>query len=247
MFILRLVALAVAGLTLAGPVAAQEWQGATDRERHQTAALVVWPSGYALVARYEAGDFQVFMRVPESARADAGNVLNFEGQSRTMGLALPYGSDEGQVLFTQEPSRAARWLLKDGQLAVTVGQRAPVALALPDDPAPLREAMRACDRPETDSRDLLPTSSSVSWRIWPRPEWPHRAANDIGIAVVGLSCIVAEQGRLVDCEVERESPSEQGFGYEAVRAMTDARIQSSGENALQIGTLVRFNVAFQME
>ena len=247
MRVVRFSAVALAGLALASPVAAQEWQGAINRARHQTAALVAWPSGYALVARCEAGDFQVFMRLPEIAPADPGNVLNFEGQSRTMGLTPPYGSDEGQVLFTQEPSRAARWLLGGGQLSVTVGQRAPVTLALPEDQAPLREAMRACDRPETDSRDLLPTSSSVSWRILPRPGWPRRAATDIGIAVVGLSCILAEGGRLHDCVIERESPAAQGFGREAVEAMSDARVQTDGADALQVGTLARFNVIFQVQ
>lgn len=244
---LPLVAVAVVSLALASPVAAQEWQASTNGARRQTAALVVWPTGYALVARCEAGDFQAFLRLPEAAAADYRNILTFEGQSRTMGLDPPYGSDESQVLFVQEPSRAARWLLGGGQLSVAVGQRAPVTLALPDDPSALREAMRACNRPETDSRDLLPTATDLNWRIRPRPDWPHRAASNISFAAVVVSCILAEGGRLEHCEVERESPTEEGFGYEAIRAMSDARVQSTGEGALDVGTLVRFSVTFRLE
>lgn len=240
------LAAALAGSLLASPVVAQTWRAEANAADETTAALAVWPSGHALVARCQAGDFQVFLRLPQSVSDETAHRLVFEGQSRDMSISLPLGQDAGQILFTQEPSRAARWLTGGGQLTVEVTGQPTAELLLPDDPAPLRAAMQACNRAEVDARDLLPMAGSISWRVRPMPEWPQDASPGTVRAIVGLSCVAADGGRLTECVAERESPAGQGFGRAAIRSAQRARLDPETGDGLTVGMLVRFNIAFSL-
>jgi len=209
----RAATFALAAWTLATAASAQEWQ--VQRERGQSSALAVWPSGHALVIRCQAEDFQVFLRLPTTVTAEESSSLNLEGQSRRMALALPYGAESGAILFAQEPARAARWLADGGQLTVETDGQDTVALTLPPDGEPIRQSLLHCNRPLQSPRDNFPRATDLQWERRPDPQDFMRAL-DIGdlpeeaVVSVVLSCRMRADGRLEDCEPEQETPA--GFG-----------------------------------
>ncbi len=209
----RVATLALMAWTMASAASAQEWQ--VQRERGLNAALAVWPSGHALVIRCQQEDFQVFLRLPTTVTAEGSSSLSLEGQSRRMSMALPYGAQEGAILFAQEPARAARWLADGGQLTVeSVGQDA-VTLTLPPDGEPIRQALLQCNRPLQSSRDNYARVTNPQWVRRPDPEDFSRAFDisdmrDDAVVSVVMSCRIRADGRLEDCEVEQETPA--GFG-----------------------------------
>ena len=225
--------------------AAQEWQVERNAISGLTAAVATWSSGHAVVVRCQGRDFQVFLRFPDSIAGGTPSYISFEGQDRTVRLGLPIGQREGQVLFSQEPARAARWLAGSGSLRIEAPNQEPVDLVLPEDGAPIRAALTDCGRSLEDRRDtLLRAGRTIGWARRPEPGWPRQATQ--GPAVVSLSCIVGERGRLEDCVVERESPAGQGFGDEALRASRNARLNPDPAN-LALGTLIPFDIHFRLE
>jgi hypothetical protein len=221
----RLATLALAAWTLATAASAQEWQ--VQRERGLTAALAVWPSGHALVIRCQEEDFQVFLRLPNAVTTEGSSSLNLEGQTRQMSLALPYGAEEGAVLFAQEPARAARWLADGGALTVDAAGQSAVVLTLPVDGEPIRQALLHCNRPLQSPRDNYPRATNPQWVQRPEVRDFMRALDISGMpeeAVVSvvLSCRLRADGRLEDCEVEQETPA----GFEVAEAWERAALRS---------------------
>ncbi len=241
------VGLAAAGLLAANPAAAQSWEIQRDEAQSAMMAVASWPGGYAVAARCQAGDFQLIVRLPALVSSNGIPYLQFEDQSRVMLLSLPHGAETGRILFAQEPARAARWLAGGGQLAITTAASDPVALALPTDAEPVRSALRACDRPEVDARDDLPSAGPIQWRRIPDAMWPQEADSGTRDGLVTLSCIVVADGWLQDCRAERESPPGQGFAEAAISAATRAVLEPAPGEELVIGGVARFTVRFTME
>jgi hypothetical protein len=187
------------------------------------------------------------VRLPEPVSSGGIPYIQFEDQSRVMFLSLPYGAETGRLLFAQEPARAARWLLGGGQLAITTSDVESVALALPADGEPVRVALRACDRPEVDARDDLPSAGPIQWRRRPVPAWPEEADAGIRNALVTLSCLVEADGRLRDCRAERETPPGQGFAEAAITAARRGALEPFPGQELVVGGVARFSMGFSLE
>lgn len=243
----RAATLALAAWTLATAASAQEWQ--VQNERGLSAALAVWPSGHALVIRCQQEDFQVFLRLPVTATAEGSSSLSLEGQSRQMALALPVGAESGSILFAREPARAARWLADGGQLTVAAAGQGEVALTLPADGEPIRQALLACHRPLQSSRDNLPRATNPQWARRPDIEDFARALDawdmEEGTVVsVVLSCRLRPDGRVEDCEAEQETPA----GFEVAEAWERAVLRSSFERppAEDVGAIVLIPFRFHM-
>lgn len=242
------IAATFAGLlaTAAGPAAAQSWRAQVDPAQDLTAAIAAWPSGHALVVRCQHQDLQVLLQFP--AAIGSGGTFDLEGHGRSMGLTLPWGSEEGRVVFAREPSRAARWLVGGGNLTVRSGDDTSV-LGLPTDPSAVRSALEACDRPETDERDLLPWAGEITgWRVRPRVTLPEAwRRGDFAQAEVVLTCVVADmEGRLRDCVAERETPANEGYGASAISMARTGRVLVE-PGTEPIGSLVTFTIPFILQ
>lgn len=236
----RLSTLALAVWTLATGASAQNWRSEVNDDL--TAAIAVWPSGHALVVRCQAGDLQVLLRFP--AEVGPGGTFDLEG-GRGMGLTLPWQQESGSVVFAREPSRAARWLLGGGNLSVRAGEDVSI-LGLPEDPAPVRAALAACDRPDTDPRDQLRWAGEVvGWRVRPRVTMPEAwRRGRFQPAEVVLTCVVADtDGRLRDCVAERETPAGEGYGEAAIDMARTGRVEVNPDTN-PVGALITFTVPF---
>lgn len=238
----RTATLALAAWTLATAASAQSWRAEVNTDADLTAAIAVWPSGHALVVRCQSGDLQVLLRFPTDVGPDG--TFDLEG-GRGMGLTLPWDQEAGSVVFAREPSRAARWLLGGGNLSVRVDDDVSI-LGLPEEPAPVRAALTACDRPETDARDQLRWAGEVTgWRVRPRITMPEPwRRGRFQQAEVVLTCVVADtDGRLSDCVAERETPAGEGYGEAAIDMARTGRVEvDAGANP--VGALITFTVPF---
>lgn len=240
----RTATLALAAWTLATAASAQQWQ--VQNENGLNAALAVWPSGHALVIRCQAEDFQVFLRLPVTATAEGASSLRLEGQSREMALTLPYGAETGAILFAREPARAARWLADGGQLTVEAAGQEIVALTLPTDGEPIRQALLACDRPLQSSRDSLPRVTSPQWRIRPSLNQFANSLSTYGmpdeaIVRVVVSCRLAASGRPEECEVEQETPAGLGIAEAWMEALRSSRFEDPAPEDVGGIVLIPFN------
>lgn len=106
-------------------------------------------------------------------------------------------------------------------------------LALPSDSSGVEDVLKACnantDAPRDSMMEIQPPldremSVSAIWSQEPTPDYPSRAANLSGGAVL-YSCVVAERGALQNCRIEAENPPNVGFGAEALKALRTARLR----------------------
>ncbi|MBX9617060.1 MAG: M56 family metallopeptidase [Caulobacteraceae bacterium] len=89
--------------------------------------------------------------------------------------------------------------------------------------------------------------TNPSWIDRPTPSWPAEAleAGATG-GTVALSCRAETDGKLADCQIVSETPAGAGFGAEALRAATRARLSPRTVEGASTDGRVRFNVRMQL-
>lgn len=220
------VALAGAMLILtATPAAGQEWRLESSADPALTAALAVWPSGHAVVARCEAGDLQAFVRMPAPVAADGGFGSALNGAPIAGHRWGP--ADDRNVVFSDRPALLLRRLRGGGQLSVGTDASGAAALALPTDGDALAAVLEACDKPLIDPRDDLPVAQRIDWVRRARGDVARSApaeAMDAGVpGRAVISCLLDGSGRLTECRIEREQPPGYGFGRASAQSARDFR------------------------
>lgn len=110
------------------------------------------------------------------------------------------------------------------------------------DPFAAKPAEQAATQSEISRPAVI---TNISWARQPRPEFPARALErGTKSASVTLQCVAQASGSLASCSIVSESPAGEGFGREAIRAATQARL--SPETADQAPATVRFVVSFSL-
>lgn len=259
----RFSAVALAGLALASPVAAQEddWDLIRNDTTGVVTASVVFSDGFGIATRCTNGVFEVLMAgLPQAEGNDDTRLLEVGlGEDETYTQSWTNGSNR-TVAFSQYPARFARVLRRGGVLRVTAQGAAEasagtITVELPTSPAAVNETMTACDRPLEDNRLanvgwVVPTDGiphPLTWRVQPAPEYPRdalRAGLVSGFAVV--NCLAMPNGRLDDCEVESEFPVGYGFGEASIDGTRAARVRVEGQREVP-PSIVIFRLQYLME
>ena len=255
--LLPLVAVAFAGAALAQD-AADDWEVIRQPETKTVFAYVPTSTGLTIGFRCVDGVYGAIIGgLPEAPR---------NARIRTFQIAV--NDEEGHdsrwsvttdrtVALADYPARLARDLREGGDVSILIpggggeGRNLRHDLVLPASSAAIDETLAACNRPLEDPRDdLLPeiTESGlpdgVTWARAPRPSYPRTNYAE-GYAVV--TCVVQPNGGVHQCQVESEFPVDGGFGRNALRATTDARIVSPGETPGQYAPrMVGFRVNYVM-
>jgi TonB family protein len=257
-------AIVAGGLALlcASPAAAQtvagEWKLTVDSARDLTLATFASAGGQGLAVRCQAGVLDV-LALGLPAFPSATRYMETTYGVRAPEAAHWFSSPDGALAYSPTPAMTARRLREGGRLEVSAAV-APdetsalrrYAVDLPSDAAAVDRALAACGEPLTKARDALslwrqPRVMAPSmWRRPPNPEVPEAAyatTTRIGFAV--LSCVVTEDGRPVDCDVEYQSDRRTGFGSSAIRAMRTARVDMDKASAPRPGDLMVVTLRYQ--
>lgn len=253
---------AVAVLAFALPAlaqdAARDWDIHRDPARKVVAAHVGFDSGLALMVRCVDGSYEAIIAgLPEPERRAQTRRLEIgfddrPGRGQTWNVAA-----EPTLAVSGLPAPFARRLRQGGRLEIAIpdgggeGRTLRHVLDLPASNAAIDETLTACGRPLVDPRDAtidevgpggLPPG--MVWRDAPRPSYP-RTPYAAGFAV--LTCITQPDGRLRDCEIEAEHPSDGGFGEAALRSTRRARVQSPNEpEGAMMARRIAFRTTFRM-
>lgn len=225
------------------PALAQEpttdWAIERDPANQSLIAYVPMTTGLAIGVRCIKGDFAAII----SGLPAAGS----NQRVRTLGIGpVDHQHDsrwnvttDPTVAIADYPARFARNLRRGGPVSILIpggageGRNLRHDIELPPSSTAIDEVLTACDRPLVDPRDaLLPEieagglPTGVNWARAPRPVFP-RTNYAAGYAV--LTCMMTAEGRLDDCLVEAQHPSDSAFGRAALRSTGDARLTSSTE------------------
>lgn len=256
----RVVAAGLA-LLLAGPAAAQDAGEDWDLvQRHDAiSASIAFDSGLAVAVRCDDGSLETYIAglAPPRERDNQRTVAYAFGD-RPMRDSTWQNREDGHALFADLPAPLARRFRSGGDLQLRIAAHgdAPArryVVSLPPSPAAIDRVLTTCGRPTVDPRDVLRANESSAdpssldgpgpgWARQPRPSYPDRAveAGISGMAV--LSCMVEDDGRTKDCQVEVERPAGADFGREALRAARDARLKPRPSG----GGLVTFTIRFSI-
>lgn len=255
--LLPLLALTCAGAALAQD-ATDDWEVIRQPEHRTVFTYVTTSTGLTIGFRCVDGVYGAIIGgLPEAPR-----------NARIRTLKIDVGDDEGRdsrwsvttdrtVALADYPAQLARDLREGGDVKILIpggggeGRNLRHDLVLPASSAAIDETLTACGRPLEDPRDaLLPEitesglPSGVTWSRAPRPSYPRTNYAE-GFAVV--TCVVQPNGGVDQCQVESEHPADGGFGRNALRATSDARIVSPGETPGQYAPrMVGFRVSYVM-
>lgn len=252
--------LAVLGASAAAAQSAPvSWDLTVDPTKELALATSAHASGQVLAVRCQAGLLDVLV-LGLPALHDATRYIETTYGDHPTESVHWFGSPDGAMAYSPTPGMTARSLREGGRLqlaaAIAPGDSSPLgryALDLPSDSTAVDRVLAACDEPLVKPREDRPhwrqsrVMSPSLWRRMPNPEVPETAyatSTRVGFAV--LSCVVADDGRPVDCDVEYQSDRRIGFGQSAIRAMRTARLAMDAAGAPRPGDLVVMTVRYQI-
>lgn len=257
---LSLAAIAAVALpAFAQDSAEADWEVIRDPAKKSVVTYIPVTSGLLLGVRCVDGAFDAII----------GGLPTYPQGRPTRPLHLAFGDEplhetnwsvttDRTVAISDYPAAFARSVRKGGPLKIMIpggagdGRNLRHDLVLPASSAAIEETLTACNRPLEDPRDaLLPDiedrglPAGLNWARAPRPTYP-RTNYASGYAVI--SCVVAPDGRLNQCQVESEQPAKSRFAEAALRAIPDARLTSTTEPTGQIRPrMIAFRANFYME
>ena len=214
-----------------------DWDMVRDPRKKMVAAYVSLDSGVSVILRCSDGVYDALVSgLPDAPRGDTRVLrLSYDDHfhAETWNVATTRS-----VALSALPAPFARKLREGGKVSILVpdgagpGRNLRHDLDLPRSSAAVDETLTACGRTLVDPRDAaLPDldengqSPNVTWARPPRPSYPFPGKYSGGFAM--LSCMALPDGRLDDCLIESEFPSDGGFGKQALRSTGDARLEAS--------------------
>lgn len=229
---MRAAALGLGTLLLAGQASAQDgWDFDVSPAGDVTIASVTYDGGVGLAVQCRNGILDVAILGLPAALPDEISQYQtrplFTGFDATALEHAPWKtSPDSGVALSALPQRRARALKRGGVFLVRTspppGSSTPrrLEIPLPTDGAAIDRTLEACGQKTVDPRDdLLLLEDLISVEEWGRSRLFEMPPSTSWTPTrVEVSCIVAEAGRVRDCQVESES--EPGLG---ARMLRDAR------------------------
>lgn len=244
----------------ASPAVAQEtgddWDLTVDETQQMMLATVGYSSGQAIAVRCRAGELDVLISGLPPMEGPGRRIETAYADGRVeSGLWLAAGN--GALIFSPAPRLDARRLRQGGPLQLSVALESPptgplrrYSLDLPAQSANLDRVLNACGADRPDPREDLvrwiePIGMTGLWRRQPAPDFPEEAFS-LDAGFVTFSCVVAAEGRLIDCRTERESHARRyGLGESALNSLRDARVAPAEEGGPPAGTLLLGTIRFR--
>jgi hypothetical protein len=243
----------------------EDWVVTRLADKDAVIASVPFNNGITLVSRCAGQVFDVMiMGLPEARRGTVSRPLTFLVGDETdeKPYAWTVGSDRTSA-FSRIPALIARSLAEGGKLQIIVpGERgAPrtrYVMDLGPSGAAVEETLTHCGRALVDPRDDqlegdgdgLP--NGIVWARTPRPEFPSAVQGRSPVnGYVGLTCLVAAEGRLDACEIESEQPVGYNLGRSVLRSLGAARLGQTDEARAAgrrfEGAMIVFTVNFRLQ
>lgn len=247
---MRTAALVLGAFALAGPVAAQDGWDLDIRPAGDVAvASVSYEGGVGLAVLCRNGNVDVaILGLPAALPAEIDR-----NRHRTLATGLdanaieedPWTASPGStVALSSMPLRLARSLKRGGvfivRTAPPTGEGTPrrLEISLPADGAAIDRTLEACGKRTVDPRDeLLLLDDLLTAEDWGRSrlfEMPPSTSREP--PRVEVSCIVADEGRVRDCQVESES--EPGLGARMLRDQRNVRFGLRGNAEAAVGRVI---------
>lgn len=244
-----LAALVLAATALTGPVAAQTgWDLEVSPAGDVTVASVTYEGGAGLAVQCRDGNVDVaIIGLPAALPAEIDQyqrrtlATGFGGSALTEdGWAASAGST---VALSLLPLRDARSLKRGGVFVARTtppveGATRRLEISLPADGTAIDRTLEACGKRTVDPRDDLPLLGDLltpeEWsrsRPFEMPPSTSRAPTRVEV-----SCIVAEAGRVSDCQVESES--EPGLGARMLRDQRNVRLGLRENAVAAVGRVI---------
>lgn len=241
-----------------------DWSFAAIPESKATLAVAEFSSGLGLVARCVDGTFDVLVHGLPAAPGrettrEIALAVGEDGEERT--TVWQVGTDR-TTAFSRLPARVARQLAEGGKLQVIVPgaegeRRTRYEMQLSPSGEAIEKTLTACGRPLVDPRDTRAEGNGqsglpapITWARTPQPNYPM-FPGVAGEGYVGLSCVVSDDGRLNDCQIESEHPPRQFFGQAVERSLGRARVKLDDDGVASGQTLggrmIVFVVAFRLD
>lgn len=252
------------------PEAPTDWTVVTRPERDMVAATAAFSNGVTLIARCQAGSFDLIVSgLPEPTGPGPTRELGVQvGEEASPKFTAWTVGEQNEAAFSRLPARVARQLAKGGSLQIIIpasgegGRRTRYVMSLEPSSVAIAQTLTACGRPLVDPRaydeaaslgngqDGLP--GDVEWAYRPRPSFPDAVNNrmvEVGYAV--MSCLGQADGVLSQCVVESEAPAGYGMGQAVLESMRRARVRLTPQGEASgyplAGRLLIFTVNFRLQ
>lgn len=242
-------AAALAAALISGPAVAQNAQQWTAQTAGETRlAYAVFPPGLAVIARCQGG--QTLELLIQGLSVQAPTV---EGAARfddhpVQDIVWTRSAD-GRYLIADRAAMMIRGLAHSRMARIQLGASAetglPFSFSPPADGEPLLALLDACDQPRQSARDtaeFFDMPQEGGFVREPHFRVPPRAFQAGISGWARVTCLVAEGGRLTECEVEEESPRGLGFGDAALATMPSVILSPE----IPVGRLVGIKLISQM-
>lgn len=214
-----------------------DWDFMENRDQDQVMAFVTFDTGLGLATRCTKGVFEALIAGLPPRPAQNRQVLKMGFGDADLYETRFSSASDARAVISELPAPFARKLRQGGRFRLEVpgggedGRTLRYDVQLPSSSASIDRTLTACDRPLVDPRDAelddLPESGlprDLVWRWVPEPEFPSRSVYEQGFAVI--SCLTAPNGRVRDCVVESEYPTDGGFGEAAIRGARGGRLRN---------------------
>lgn len=219
-------AAALAAALISGPALAQNAQQWTAQTAGETRlAYAVFPPGLAVIARCQGGQTLELLiqglQVPSPVIEGLTKFDDHPVQDVTWTR-----SEDGRYLIADRAAMVIRGLAHSRTAFVQLGTSAetglPFSFTPPADGEPLLAILDACGQPRVSARDtaeFFDMPDEGGFVREPHFRYSPRAIQSGMSGWASVTCLVAEGGRLTECEVEDESPRGLGYGDAALATM----------------------------
>ena len=218
-----------------------DWDMTRDPSKKLVLAHVGLTSGLMIATRCMDGRFDVLLAgLPPAPGRDLTRPLALGWDGEVGGPSTWNITTDRSVVLASFPAAAARRLRLGGRLQVSIpngasdGRTLRHDVELPLSSAAIEETLTACGKPLVDPRDaFLPDvpasglSAPARWARPPRPSYPSSSRYASGYAVA--TCLTQPDGKLGDCVIESEHPSDGRFGEATLSATRRAEVTIDGE------------------
>ena len=235
-----------------------DWDLIVDPEENLTAAFVAYEGGLGVLARCKDEAFHLMVTglAPEDGFTRQMQVRFGDEESVERSWFV---GENPATAFSYTPAMAARNLRDGGTLDIVVREAGPngenlrYVFEVPESASAVNQTLEACGKPVDDPRDVfledLPDNGlpvELEWTRQPSGSYPSGRTYTRGVAVV--SCLTQPTGRLRECQVETEWPSDGGFGEAALRATRDARLRNVDRAVTEVPpVIVSWTTNFRMD
>lgn len=235
---------AAAMLAMAAPAMAQDgWDVETDAERGITVASVIYEGGVGIAV--QCSDYTLdlaLLGIPvatEDEVADGGRRVLETGLSADDLTRSQWKAEAGSpVALSRFSARFARSLKQGGSYIVQIpaGDGRPVrrmAIPLPSDGQGLNAPLTACGYRTEDPRDALPLVDPSLVDGWRTRGYDFGGGEITAEYRLEISCVVTDNDRVRDCQIESERPSDGRIGRQMIERQSRIRVRhDAGPGAL---------------